>query len=458
MKLLPKLPHGRARIARAGSAGHALAGPLGLIGAGVGVAALAGPALTPALAQEAAAPVAVDVRGAEFIAEDKIQATCGVQPGVDYWDEELRAIESCLMLTGVFERVELRREGDVLVIDVTELNTRPGRIEASLSWDSEAGGMAGLSFERYNLLPGTYGALSLSYNDEVARFEGVLYRADAFGDSLDLGLDLAGHRSDYDDQSFAEESLRLEPYLAWTPTPQLRAELGLGYRAYRMYDVAATASPLLMAEESDLIEAPYLRASLQWRSADEGGEAALGAAYAVALAQYAWNLGTDDALLDSRISLDARWSLGDRLQLLAGLDAGRVWGTGGGSSRAIDRFHPGAASFRGFAPRGIGPRDGGEALGGTNFAVASLELQREFDVLNGRSLRGGVFVDVGAAWGLENTLGGSIDDSFHRRSSIGLSVSFDVGQTPVSLYLAEPLEQQPGDRSQAFGISIATRF
>lgn len=451
MHLLPELPEGGRGTPRALRSSTVFASALALTAVGLWSLAVVLP--DPA----AAAPVmrAVEVRGAQFIPEADIQATCGVEPGIDYWDEELRAIESCLMLTGVFETVTVLREGEVLVIEVVELNSRPGRIEATLQWDSEAGGMAGLSFERYNLLPDIYGALSLSYNAEAARLKGSLYRADAFGESLDWGLDLYGLRSDYDDAAYAEEGARIEPYLAWTPAPGLRAELGLGYRGYRMFDVDPAASALLLAEETDWIEAPYLRASLEWRTPEpEEGQAA----YAARLTQYAWNLGSGEALLDSRLALDARWPLGAGTRLLAGLDAGAIWGAEGNDTRAIDRFYPGAASFRGFAPRGLGPRDAGDALGGMNYAVASLEVQRDFAALGGRELRGGVFVDMGGAWGLENTLGGSIDDDFHLRSSAGVSVSFDVGQVPVSLYLATPIERQSGDRAQAFGISIATRF
>lgn len=451
MHLLPELPEGGRGTPRAARSSTVFASALALTAVGLWSLAVVRP--LPA----AAAPVmrAVEVRGAQFIPEADIQATCGVEPGIDYWDEELRAIESCLMLTGVFETVTLTREGDVLVIEVVELNSRPGRVEASLQWDSEAGGMAGLSFERYNLLPDIYGALSLSYNAEAARLKGSLYRADAFGETLDWGLDLHGTRSDYDDAAYAEEGARIEPYLTWTPSPGLRAELGLGYRGYRMFDVDPAASPLLRAEETDWIEAPYLRASLEWRTPEpDQGQAA----YAARLTQYAWNLGSGEALLDSRIALDARWPLGADTRLLAGLDAGDVWGAEGNDTRAIDRFYPGAASFRGFAPRGLGPRDAGDALGGTRYAVATLEVQHDVTVIGGRPLRGGVFVDMGGAWGLENTLGGTIDDEFHLRSSAGLSVSFDVGEVPVSLFVATPIKRQDGDRSQAFGISVAAQF
>lgn len=77
----------------------------------------------------------VEVRGAQFIPEADIQRTCGVEAGVPYSDAELRDIEACLMSTAVFERVSLYRESDALIIDVVELDTRPGRLSGALFYD-----------------------------------------------------------------------------------------------------------------------------------------------------------------------------------------------------------------------------------------------------------------------------------------------------------------------------------
>ena len=130
---------------------------------------------------------AVEVQGEEFVPEHDIQMTCGAVEGVPYLTIELRAIEDCLMSTGVFETVKLIPNGETLVIAVKELNTRPGRVEASLSYASQDGLIGGLFFERYNLLPDTYGSVRLEYNPEVKRGGGRLYRTDALGSDFDLG-------------------------------------------------------------------------------------------------------------------------------------------------------------------------------------------------------------------------------------------------------------------------------
>lgn len=198
------------------------------------------------------------------------------------------------------------------------------------------------------------------------------------------------------------------PYLAWTPTEDFRLEAGLGWRDYRMYDVENDASLLLQREKTDGISAPYTRLALTFGASAESvfGEDWARPAYSIELQQYFWNLGTDDALSDSRVELRARSPLAPELRLLTTLRGGSITGLHGNDTRATDRFFPGADTFRGFAPRGIGPRDGDDMLGGNKYFVASFELQHDFGTVLSLPLRGGVFLDTGAAWGLDDTLDG----------------------------------------------------
>ncbi|MBN7787136.1 BamA/TamA family outer membrane protein [Ponticoccus gilvus] len=399
----------------------------------------------------------VAVRGAEFIPEEDIRMTCGAMPGVDYADYELRAIEDCLMSTGVFEAVSLFPEGEALVIEVAEIDNRPGRIEAAVSYVSDAGVVGELSFEQYNLFPDTYGALHLSFNAEVKALEAHLYRADAFSETLDFGIDLVAREAHLDDTNYSERGVRAEPYLAWTPDEQARLELGLGWRSYRMYDVDSAASALLLREETGEISAPYLRMSAVY-SGGGGDEAAGALEYGLRLDHYLWNIGTGEALSDSRLEASMTQPFGGSYRLLGTVRAGSVTGLNGNDTRAVDRFFPGADSFRGFAPRGIGPLDGDDRLGGNSYLVGSVEVQRDIGKVLSLPMQAGLFVEAGSAWGLDDTLNGAIDDDWHTRASAGLSLSFEVANTPVSLYVATPLREKSGDKTQAIGLSFTTRF
>jgi outer membrane protein insertion porin family len=403
----------------------------------------------------------VEVRGAQFIPESDIRMTCGAEVGVDYLDLELRAIEDCLMSTGVFETVKLYGEDDSLVIDVQELNTRPGRIDASLAYTSDDGVLAGLSFERYNLFDRTYGAVALQYSPTIRRLSGNLFRTEAFETELGLGFEFVAGRDAYDDLSYVHESIRAEPYLVWSIAPSTTVEGGIGIRGHRLTGVDANASRLLLQEETDGITAPYLLFSLSHKhmfGAEDGQNDWQDFGYSLSVDQYVWNIGTDDALLDTRLAARMQLPVAENLRLLVGFDASTVRGTNGNATRAIDRYFPGADSFRGFAPRGIGPRDGDDALGGNRFVKTSIELQRAFGNIFNVPFQGGLFVEYGASWGLDDTLNGAIDDDFHARSSIGVSFNFNVRGTPASLYVAVPMSQQDSDETQLVGLSLQARF
>jgi outer membrane protein insertion porin family len=402
---------------------------------------------------------AVEVQGAEFIPEHDIQMTCGAVEGVPYLTIELRAIEDCLMSTGVFETVKLIPNGETLVIAVKELNTRPGRVEASLSYASQDGLIGGLFFERYNLLPDTYGSIRLEYNPEVKRGGGRLYRTNVLGSDFDLGVKLGWEELSFDDSSYSKETKQIETYLAWMPSQKTQLEMGVGYRDYRLFDVDDGASALLVAEQTPGISAPFLRFALNHSSLSEGENGWGTWEYSVGVDQYFWNLGTDDSLSDFRFESRSYVPLGQKWRMLVSLDAGRVSSLDGkNATRVIDRFAPGAGSFRGFAPRGVGPHDNGDALGGNTFAVSSIEIQGNFEDVVNAPLVGGVFLDTGASWALDDTLGGVIDDGFHRRSSVGLSLAFEVGRAPVSLFVAKPIDKQDGDKEQVFGLRLSTAF
>ncbi len=400
----------------------------------------------------------VEVRGAEFIAEADILRTCEIIPNFPYQDYDLEAIEDCLMMTGAFETVDVRTEKRTLVVEVQELNTRPGRLEASLSYASVDGIIGSLYFERYNLFPQTFGSLRLDFNSEIKRATASLYRSNLSAPGFGLGFDMHLASLKYDDAAYTHEYARLEPYIGWSPNEKTRFEAALGYRGHRLSDVGAGASPLLTKEQTTGLSAPYLRFSYKHSSMTALQDSWDELGFQVKLDQYFWNLGTNDELSDSRVGLTSYIPLGGDARFLVSVSAGYVNGLDGNATRAIDRFFPGPNDLRGFSPRGLGPRHAGDALGGNKYAVASFEMQKKLDTVFKAPVYGGIFLDTGAAWSLDDTLGGVIDDSQRRRSSVGLSLTFNVANTPISLYVAKAIEKEVGDEEQAFGLSFTASF
>lgn len=395
----------------------------------------------------------VEVRGAKTIPEADIKATCGELTGIDLDTVQMQSVEDCLMYTGVFESVSLREEGDLLVIDVVEIEDHPGRVDVGIAWVNDRGLTGTLGYHQFNLIPDTFTSAQIDYSSHIRSYDLSLYRPDAFSPHLGFGLALSGYRSDFDELAFSKRNTQIEAYIAWTGIEGLRLDAGIGYRSHRMFDLDTDASALLQLEKGE-VEAPFLHFVLRY----EAGKAEDARDYRLRFDQYFWNLKSGRAISESRLDAGLRQRLAAGTDLHLDLRGGIVSSLSDSDTTALDRMFIGGEGFRGFAPRGVGPADGDDLLGADRFITASVEVQHELGTAFDRTFRGGVFVDFGSAWSLENTLGGAIDDDAHFRSTIGVSLVFDLGGVPVSIYAATPLKHQPQDDRQVLGLSVAATF
>lgn len=132
-------------------------------------------------------------------------------------------------------------------------------------------------------------------------------------------------------------------------------------------------------------------------------------------------------------------------------------------SRYNDRFYLGGDSLRGFSSFGVGPRDtatvDGDPLGGNYYAVARLEASFPIGLPEEYGIFGGVFLDAGSVWGLDDTAGTeTVDDSAIFRSAIGLSLFWDSALGPLRLNFARPIAKEDYDETETFNLTIDTRF
>jgi outer membrane protein insertion porin family len=133
------------------------------------------------------------------------------------------------------------------------------------------------------------------------------------------------------------------------------------------------------------------------------------------------------------------------------------------NSRVVDRYF-GNGQIRGFESNGLGPRDltapNQDALGGNYFAAVRLETDFPLGVPNEYGIRGGLFLDAGTVWSLDDTAGnlGPVDDSFRLRSTIGFSLFLNTPLGPLRLNFTEALVKEDYDEEQSFDLTIATTF
>ncbi len=132
-------------------------------------------------------------------------------------------------------------------------------------------------------------------------------------------------------------------------------------------------------------------------------------------------------------------------------------------SRVVDRFNLNG-KMRGFDYSGIGPRDrtaGNEDfLGGNYYAVAKFEAEFPLGLPEEYGIHGGVFVDVGSLWGLDNTAGsfGTVDDGFNLRSAAGVSLFWDTPIGPLRFNFSKAIKKETYDVERTFDLTISTKF
>lgn len=164
----------------------------------------------------------------------------------------------------------------------------------------------------------------------------------------------------------------------------------------------------------------------------------------------------------------------------------------GSDLRMLDHFQMGPNLVRGFAPNGIGPRDinpfgTGDALGGTKYWGASLELQMPFWFLPKEvGLKGSVYADAGGLWDYKGPTGwaqtGEVNTAGCRpartngptdvgtcfglqydngnvvRSSVGVGLIWASPFGPLRFDYAVPLTKGQFDRVQQFKFGGGTSF
>jgi outer membrane protein insertion porin family len=168
------------------------------------------------------------------------------------------------------------------------------------------------------------------------------------------------------------------------------------------------------------------------------------------------------------------------------LQAGNLSGYGNDNLRMLDHFKLGPDLVRGFAPAGIGPRDTtvgttNDALGGTNYWGASVELQVPFYFLpKDVGMRGAVYSDAGSLWGYKGptydavnnvgmfcngqgtassaTFNGNCAGNDIIRSSVGVGLIWDSPFGPLRFDLAYPITKASYDHTQIFRFGGGTKF
>jgi len=112
--------------------------------------------------------------------------------------------------------------------------------------------------------------------------------------------------------------------------------------------------------------------------------------------------------------------------------------------------------LRGFEAGRIGPRDGGDYIGG-NFSYAlnfSASIPQLFE--QSQNVDFLFFIDTANVWGVDYD--NSLDDSGSIRSSTGLALDWFSPIGPFNFSLAYPITKEKSDKTETFRFNLGTTF
>ena len=151
------------------------------------------------------------------------------------------------------------------------------------------------------------------------------------------------------------------------------------------------------------------------------------------------------------------------------VQAGNVTGWGDSQLRFNDQFQGGPNLVRGFRQNGFGPRDltawtTHDAIGGTNFWAATLELFIPlYFIPKDVGIRASIYADAGSVWNYKGptSVPGetmTFEDSKLIRTSVGAGLTWDSPFGPLRFDYAIPINKESYDIVQEFRFGGGTRF
>jgi outer membrane protein insertion porin family len=125
-------------------------------------------------------------------------------------------------------------------------------------------------------------------------------------------------------------------------------------------------------------------------------------------------------------------------------------------AKLSDRIYASTSDLRGFEPRGVGPVDNKDHVGGNNLATLSLKSTFPNPIPKSLSANSFLFLDIGNVWGVDYS--SLISDSSKIRSSTGIALDIISPIGPLSFTYSIPLSKASTDKEQNFTFNIGSSF
>ncbi|MFN0116012.1 MAG: outer membrane protein assembly factor BamA [Paracoccaceae bacterium] len=375
---------------------------------------------------------------------------------------EIRQAAERIRALGFFKTADVSaRDGtnpDQVVVDVNLEEQPSGSLSFGVAYGATDGFGLNVGFTESNFLGrGQYFGVNIATGTDNQDSKIVFIEPAFLNRDLKFKFSANYTTSSGDNESYDTKVIGFSPALEFPLSGKSRLELRYSYQNDEMLKYTGT-SAVLAAETA---QGALVTSSLGYTYSFDSRISGLNpnAGIVVRFGQDFGGLGGDRDVIRTIASATAQTKvLNEEVTLRATLEGGAI-SMANGSSRVIDRFS-GNGRIRGFDANGIGPRDtlasSNDALGGNYYAVAKFDAEFPIGLPEEYGITGGFFADIGSVWGLDNA--GTVDDSLHLRSAIGVSLLWTTPIGPLRLDFAKPIQKESYDKDQTFNLTVSTKF
>ncbi len=410
----------------------------------------------------------IDIEGNATTLDQVIRRQFRSVEGDPFNPREIRQSAERIRALGFFKDATVDAQpgssADQVVVNVDVEEQPTGSLSFGVSYGASAGVGLNIGFAETNFLGrGQALAANISSGTDNAN------TSFSFTEPAFLGRDLSFTVGGYyrttnnDDASYDTRNLGFSTGIGFPVSELGRLDLRFRIAQDEIYNVSTDSSSILIAEGA---RGPLQTAALGYTyeyDSRVSGTNPLGGVLLRFGQEFAGIGGDTNYISTTGLALAERRVLNEEVTVRAIFEGGVISTLGDEPSSVTERFF-GNGKIRGFEPNGFGPRDltavNEDALGGNIYAVARFEADFPLGLPEEYGITGGAFFDVGSVWSLDDTAGtgGPVDDGFHLRSSIGISIFWDTPVGPLRFNFAKALQKEDYDKEQTFDLTISTKF
>lgn len=429
----------------------------------------------------------IDIEGNTTTLDRVVRQQFRIVEGDPFNPREIRASAERIRALGFFSKADVEaREGsstDQVIIDVNVEEQPTGSLNLGGSYSINDGFGVAVGLTENNFL-GRGQRLSLTVSTAEESESYVLGFTEPFllGRELRFDLDLGTSGRESSFASYDSERQFFSPGLTFALAENSTLNLRYGWQGTEMLTRATPIHGPVIGTEIGIGRQTASLGGFTYTydsrvtglNPNAGVLLEFGADYA--------GLGGDSEFLRTSAKAIAQTKiLNEEVTLRASIEAGALSWMGNNSSRSVDRFILYPDIFRGFEPGGIGPRDMSpdasgnpydDFLGGNFYAVARFEADFPLGLPEEIGLRGGVFLDVGNLWDLNNANTGAAASTCGPagtstcivgadgawRSVVGISFLWTTGFGPLRFNFSKAISKESYDKEQTFDLTLQAKF